>query len=220
MKIIIAILMTICLPWMPELAMAADGEGEGVPPPPRPQDSGFKLPPPVARFLDKVKEDNPSKYEHLQKMYKDDPRSFHREMRQILRSERRKYFGRSGNRFGKGSAAQKPVPPFSPRGGDRDFREWGRSGKPPRIDILKSEIADLAKEYRQERVDAGRKKKLGKEIKTKLAEVYELREEKWRQMVNEMEDKLQRMKERIQERRSNRTEILDRQFHRVVGEKR
>lgn len=172
-------------------------------------------PRPVEALMERIKEENPEKYNRLQELRGSDRRAFREEIRDMVHSRRRRRFGRHT-----GPGAEPRDEGIRPRKGGRRTEKddpRGRSKRQSEIRQLNRSIEELGRRYRDSD-DEEKRSALKEEIQSKLSDLYDLRESVWQERIDDLERKLERMKETMDERKSRRDEILKRHLEKITSQ--
>jgi hypothetical protein len=188
------------------------GDGPGAPP----GDVRGKHPP-LQRFLEVLSEQNPEEFDRLKKLRDEDPEAFRKELHQRLQKERE----RRGLPGGRG--LEQPSP--EERGRLGRHQQTGGPGpegmnvRSPETDRLEQKSRDLAQAYRLS-TDEAEKARLQAELKTNLAESFDLREKMRRERFAQMENRIKKVRELMEQRQAQREEIINRRLKELTeGEK-
>jgi hypothetical protein len=141
----------------------------------------------VDRWLNQLKERHPEEYAVLQKLRETNPEEFRRALRERLAQEKMR------------------------------FRD-GRHGRPPmnpEIMNLEKASMDLSQTYRQA-TDAAQKEQIGKDLRQKLEILFDLREKDRQEHIRRIEADLAELKKSVDQRQSNRQQIIDRRFQELT----
>lgn len=166
-----------------------------------------RMPPPVQRFFDLLKERDPAEYARLRELRENDPDAFRAELANRL----------AGLRERRGARGEPEV---------RDMREpgrhMGRSGKMDRGPEHHPEL-DMAERLAKETAAAVRtatsdeeKKKLTAQLKDEVGEIFNIRETIRRERIRQMEDHVAKIKHVLDERRAQREEIIERRVNQLL----
>ena len=169
---------------------------------------------PIERLMDRLEESDPKEYQRLEKLRIEDRKAFRKELRNMIRAERRRNFGKG--RF--------PPPEHRQHGrrrnrGDtpRDNERWSETEQKTRA--LRKQIGKLADEYKKNASEKD-KKEIAAEIRQELAKIYDMRESKWRATIQGLERKLSKMKDVMRERQAQREENIDKNLQHIIGNKK
>lgn len=166
-----------------------------------------RMPPPVQRFFDLLKERDPAEYARLRELRKNDPDAFRAELAERL----------TGLRERRGARGEPDV---------RDMREpgrhMGRSGNMERGPERNPEL-EMAERLAKETAAAVRtatsdeeKKKLMAQLKDEVGDIFNIRETMRRERIRQMEDHVAKIKQVLDERRAQREEIIERRVNQLL----
>ncbi len=170
-------------------------------------------PPPVQRYFDLLRERNPAEFDRLHQLREVDPEAFRRELRERLQEAR----GRAGLSHQQGGERGHPPGP--------DERETGhpkRGGAPddpmavrtPELDRLEARAMGLARDLRT--LAGEEREPVARELRTTLAETFDLRESLRRERLARMQERLARVHALLEERASNRNAIVERRLRELT----
>ena len=160
-------------------------------PPPEIGTSEMDEPPPVDRWLDRLKAKNPEEYERLQKLRQEDPLEFRRTLHEYLRQERMK-------------------------GGARDFRHGKQPPMNPEIRKLEEEIGRIARTYR-ETTDPEKQNQIRVELRMEVQALFDLRETERLEHIQRIEADLANLKITLDQRRKNRDRIIEQRLKELTN---
>lgn len=184
-------------------------------------------PPPVDRWLKRLQQENPQEFEALQKLRQEDPQGFRHAMHVRLLQQRLAdavaEYPPLQQAFMSMPAEERlealkkltfiAGPPGMHRGqGPKGMRGGpGGPGKGPATRKLEDEAGALAQAYRKTSDPAEKEKVLG-ELRAKLEQIFDAREQDRLQHIERAEKEMARLKEMLENRSSRRTEIIDRRL--------
>ena len=204
----------------PDAAPAAprDWAEPGMPPPPS---GGPGEKPHIQRFLDMLRQQNPTEFDRMKKLRAEDPEAFRQELHARLQRERerRGIDGAPGNgqmmRGMAGDMRDRMARAMKDGGPGPD----GMNVRSPEIDRLEQKSRDLAQAYRKAADDA-EKTRLQGELKAALSEAFDLRESIRRERFAQMEARVKKVREMMDQRQAQRDAIIERRLQELTeGEK-
>jgi hypothetical protein len=155
------------------------------PPGPAPEigTSDMDQPPPVDRWLDRLKVKNPEEYARLQKLRKEAPSEFRRVLHEHLQQELMK-------------------------AGMREFRHGKQPPMNPEIRKIEEETGQMSRAYR-ETTDLEKQKQIRVELRMKIQALFDLRETERLEHIQRIEADLANLKATLDQRRKNRDRIIE-----------
>lgn len=216
--------VTCAQPPPPDSAPDATAWEDTAPPPPPPGDGPGtgqgdvrREHPPLQRFMEVLREQNPEEFDRLKKLREEDPEAFRRELHQRLQKER----DRRGLQAGRAMEQQPP----EDRGRMGHHLQAGGPGpegmnvRSPETDRLEQKSRELAQAYRVA-TDEVEKARLQAELKANLAESFDAREKLRHERFAQMENRIKKIRELMEQRQAQREEIINRRLKELTeGEK-
>jgi len=187
-------------------------------------------PPPVEQWLQHLQQENPAEFESLRKLREDDPQAFRHALHRRLLEQRltdavaaypklQEAF-QSMPEEERIEALRKLIhiagPPGMRRGpggkgpGFQGMRGGG-PGKGSAVRKLEEEAGELARSY-QKADDEAAREKIKAELRAKLEQVFDTKEQERLQHIERAEKEMTRLKEMLETRRASRDEIIDRRL--------
>lgn len=225
-----------------------------MPPPPMQPDS-FGMPPPppgefppdspVAKWIERMKQENPEEFARLQAMKTDDPKAFRRELHKRMKGERalaglRKYPRIAQavmemsederedflNRFG-GMSERSPESPGRGPGFGPGPHGFGGPGGGPEGEgpaqadqdtrRLQREVKDLVLAY-HEAPDEAAKDAVRAQLRGRIEQLFEQREAERARQIERIEQDLARLKKSMESRRKNRELIIEKRLGELTAD--
>lgn len=185
---------------------------EGPPPEgPGPGDQGGDRPP-LQRFLEILRQQNPQEFDRLKNLRESDPAAFRKELHERLQQEREK----RGLPGGPGDDLREHMGRRIMEGGPGPE---GMNVRSPEIDRLEKASRDLAQSYRNATGEA-EKARLQAELKQNLEQAFDLREQLRRERFQQMEARVRKVREMMDQRQAQRDAIINRRLQELTeGEK-
>ena len=209
-----------------------DAMREGMMPPGEPEQDGQRgRPAAIDRWLQKLQQENPEEFAALQKLRKEDPMAFRRAMHERLLKQRLKDAVEEYPQLQQAfmsmpeeermEALKKLTfiagPPGMRHGGQGPKGQQGgmRGGPGPERDSATRQLEDqsgaLARAYR-EASDPAEKEKILADLRGKLEQIFDAREQERLQHIDRAEKEMARLKEMLENRRARKAEIIDRRL--------
>jgi hypothetical protein len=139
------------------------------------------------QWINRLKEENPEKFEELKALHQQDPQAFRNELRKMAKQR----FGNGrGGRGGKGGGGRPP------RGGKGELRDEAQA------------LRQLVVAYHQSS-DDGEKERLEGEIRAAVATFFDKRIEKHEQHLERMQERLAELSDKLDEKRNNRDQVIE-----------
>lgn len=170
----------------------------------------------IDMYMHRLRQKDPDEFARLGKLRRSDPPAFHLELRERLARLRKERFGRNNYRKWRGNA-RKQGEGHIESGNERDgrTRAWRKDdGEKQWLQQLRSELADLAREYHES--DADERDRVAHQIKSVLGEIFDYRQKNRILTIERLEQKVEEMRRMIAEQSENRAAIIERQFRKVV----
>jgi hypothetical protein len=168
--------------------------------------------PPLQRFLEILRQQNPQEFDRLKSLRESDPAAFRKELHERLQQERDK----RGLQGGPGAGLREQMGRRMMEGGPGPD---GMNVRSPEIDRLEKATHDLAQSYRKATGDA-EKARLQGELKQTLEQAFDLREQLRRERFEQTEARLRKVREMMEQRQAQRDAIIDRRLKELTeGEK-
>lgn len=194
---------------LPQTSVAAEsGSVATNAPPDQPQVQQRAAQGAVDVWLKRVKTHDPQEFERLSKLRQENPEAFQKELKERLEKIR-------ANK--RGDLSLDVAASFKSAPGERGAfaarsRDGGKQRDPHQADLNKQEqeIHKLAASYKT--ATSAEKQKLQAELKKKITDVFELREQSRRESIQRLEVQLVQLKKDADNRKSNRDAIIERRL--------
>lgn len=185
----------------------------------------------VEKWLDHVQETDPTEYDRLMQLRRDDPEAFRDEVRMRLKEHMKKRFGERGrDGFGPPDAPDRPSGEpgaRAPRGGRQPGGNFDREGMPgrgrgrfqreqnPEIAALEQKVQELTREYHK--AEKNGKDAARAELKNTLTRLFDLREQERIDQLEHMREELKRFQDILDKRQSMRDDIIGRRLEQITN---
>jgi len=177
--------------------------------------------PPLTRWMEHLRNRNPEEFDRLSRLRQEDPEAFRRELGDRLQRRRVE------TRLKAMPKLQEYLMGLPEPERNELLKEIGelagggpRGGMPhvsedPRARDLLEKTGELSRAYRHTD-NAEERAGIKQELSAKVAELFDLQEKQREEMIGKMEQKLGSLKAVLEQRRTNRQEIIDRRIQELT----